>query len=233
MDITFVKGYNMSFKNDFDNPVFYHWWLLQKDLKNKRLTDEYKYALEQDYLIWLEQRKVVINLSRRKRTIKNNFYSKLCNFYVTFTLKQDKRDLAKQDKRDLAVVKTSLTKMLKRYDIPYILIPEYHKDGNIHFHGFITINDFSLIDYKIIDGNFIRDKYGNDVYVLNPIEFSYGFTQLIYLDGKPDYEINKIVNYIVKYLTKDNNRVMSSRYGSFNAYTLALEWFSCPVFKIV
>lgn len=70
-------------------------------------------------------------------------------------------DPKKYDRTNFPKLQASLTKWLRRRGIKYILIPEPHKDGSIHFHGLFDasiepfLEDFDLskkLPRKITDG---------------------------------------------------------------------------------
>jgi hypothetical protein len=201
------------------NPLYFHWYMLELDKRNKNISLEVKKQKEKEFEDYKKDVKVMRSRSRSKSTIRKNISEKSLNIYATFTLKKDKRD------KDESLVSKSFIKMLKRYNIPYVGVKEYHDDGNIHFHMFIRVDDEQLITKKIINGKEIRDKYGNKIYELIPFENNYGFTTLKYIDGKEDYQKAKIVSYLTKYIVKDKNKLMSSRYGRLNASDMAVNMF--------
>lgn len=59
-------------------------------------------------------------------------------------------DPKKWDRKNFKVLLSSLTRWLRRRGVKYILIPEPHKDGSIHFHGFFneTIEPY-LADFDL------------------------------------------------------------------------------------
>lgn len=78
--------------------------------------------------------------------------------------------------------------MCQRFGMQYVLIPEYHKSGRVHFHGLCNGN-FSLID----SGKLARN--GSKVFNLD--NWPYGFSTVIEITN---YE--RTVNYVLKYLKK-------------------------------
>lgn len=83
-----------------------------------------------------------------------------------------------------------------RKGLAYILIPEFHKDGAIHFHGLIR----SASPLGLVDSNH-RTRAGQIIY--NISSWKYGWSVSIPLSG----EYSRIVNYIQKYITKDSRKV--------------------------
>ena len=68
----------------------------------------------------------------RRLALANDF-----QYFVTLTL-----DPAKIDRYDGAAVTKALSRwcdnMVRRHGLRYILVPERHKDGAFHFHGFMA-----------------------------------------------------------------------------------------------
>ena len=81
------------------------------------------------------------NLARAVRRAKQNLRDlALCNemkYFVTLTL-----DRAEIDRYDMTVIVRKLnawcSNQVQRCGLAYILVPERHKDGAVHFHGFIN-----------------------------------------------------------------------------------------------
>lgn len=137
----------------------------------------------------------------------------LCNafsYFVTLTL--DKEQI---DRYDMAAITRKLNAWLsnqvQRKGLKYVLVPERHKDGAVHFHGF-----FNAALEVVDSGTMIPpgggkpkkprsktqakewlSKGGHTVY--NLPAWSLGFTTAIELYG--DYE--NAVGYVCKYIGKD------------------------------
>ena len=126
------------------------------------------------------------NLWRIKTKIKDYILSNDFNYFWTLTFKADRYDY------DLAFKKMGkwLEKMRKKYGkFDYIMIPELHKDGAIHFHG-VT----GGLNALIVEAD-VRHK-GAKVY--NCLEWEYGFTTLTKIRDK-----EKTASYVTKYITKE------------------------------
>lgn len=120
----------------------------------------------------------------------------LWQYFITLTL--DKSKIDRYDKKEInKKLKTWLNNMVKRYDFNYIIIPEYHKDGAIHFHGLCSGN-LKLTYVKI-------DK-GRKVYNLN--NWNLGFSTAIELDNNR----TAVSAYITKYVTKDTTKILGNVY---------------------
>lgn len=113
-------------------------------------------------------------------------------FFVTLTL-----DGAKVDRYDMGEITRRLNHWLdnqvRRRGLCYVLVPERHKDGAIHFHGFF--NDA----LAVVDSGHV-DREGHTVY--NLPGWSLGFTTAIRLYG--DYA--RAVGYVCKYIGKQGEK---------------------------
>ena len=120
-------------------------------------------------------------------------------YFITFTL-----DSSKIDRYDVSSVKKYMLQWLKnqvrRKGLKYLIVPEYHKDKAIHFHGLINDCDFRFVD----SGKF--DKSGRRIF--NVRDWRLGFTTAIELDTQ---KIN-LCKYMVKYVTKDVQRIFGNFY---------------------
>lgn len=117
----------------------------------------------------------------------------LCNnfqYFCTFTF-----DRKKVDRYNEAACKTTMSMWLHRQKLhspnfKYLIVPEYHKDGALHFHALIS-NFNGRLKYSG------RMQNGRKVY--NMTGYRSGFTTAVPIDN------NKVAvsNYIKKYITKD------------------------------
>lgn len=109
-------------------------------------------------------------------------------YFVTLTL-----DKAKVDRYDMDEITKLLNKWLsnqvRNHGLSYVLVPERHKDGAIHFHGFFN-DALTVIDSRH------KDSKGHTIY--NLPAWSLGFTTAIELYG--DYA--SAVSYVCKYVGK-------------------------------
>ena len=126
------------------------------------------------------------NLWRIKTKIKDYVLSNDFDYFWTLTFKVDRHDY------DLAFKKMSnwLRRMKRKYGkFDYIMIPELHKDGAIHFHG-VT----GGLNAVICDSG-VKHK---GVTVYNCTDWNHGFTTLTKIRDK-----EKTASYVTKYITKE------------------------------
>ena len=131
----------------------------------------------------------------RRLALANDF-----RWFVTLTL-----DPSKVDSHSGADVVKKLnawcSNMVQRKGLKYILVPERHKKGGIHFHGFF--NDC----LEVVDSGH-TDKQGHKIY--NLPQWSLGFTTAIELYDN----YSKAVGYVCKYVGKQGEKPAGRWYYS-------------------
>lgn len=130
----------------------------------------------------------------------------LCNdweYFVTLTL-----DPARINRYDPAEVVRHLNHWLdnrvRRDGLCYVLVPEHHRDGAIHFHGFFN-GALAAVD----SGH--KDKRGHTVF--NLPAWGWGFSTAIRLYG----ERAAAVGYCCKYIAKQQEKIGGRWYYSGRA----------------
>lgn len=142
-------------------------------------------------------------------------------WFVTLTL-----DGSKIDRHDMAAIVKKLnawcSNMVQRHGLRYILVPERHKDGAIHFHGFFNdcVKAVESGTIKLASGGKPKRprsekqrqqwlaEGGHIVY--NLPAWSLGFTTAIELYG----EYTAAVGYVCKYIGKDGDKPAGRWYYS-------------------
>lgn len=131
----------------------------------------------------------------RRLALANDF-----RWFVTLTLSPEK-----VDRYDDSQVVKKLTNwahnQVRRRGLRYILVPERHKDGALHFHGF-----FSDALEAVPSGH--KDKQGHEIY--NLPRWTLGFTAAIETYG--DYA--GAVAYVCKYIGKQGDKPAGRWYYS-------------------
>lgn len=123
----------------------------------------------------------------RRLALSNEF-----QYFVTLTL-----DPEKIDRYDGAAVTKALGRwcdnMVRRHGLRYILVPEQHKDGAFHFHGFMAGDGLVAVDSGV-------EWDGRPVY--NLPQWTLGFTTAQELYGT----YSAAVGYCCKYIGKQQNQ---------------------------
>lgn len=127
----------------------------------------------------------------------------LCNewaYFVTLTF-----DPGKVDSYDAAAVvrklKSWLDNRVRRCGLRYVLVPEHHKSGRIHFHGFFN-------DALPVTDSGHKDAAGHTVY--NLPKWTLGFSTAIGLYG----DKAAAVGYCCKYVAKQQDKIGGRWYYS-------------------
>lgn len=121
----------------------------------------------------------------RRLALSNSF-----DFFVTLTL--DKEKIDRYDaKAIMQRVNRWLDNMVRRHSLRYILVPEQHRDGAWHFHGFFAGDGLQAVDSGV-------RWDGREVYNLPQWGFGYSTAQRLY------GQYSAAVAYCCKYIGKQN-----------------------------
>lgn len=143
------------------------------------------------------------NEQSRRRAYRKVFDYAACNedvfdLFVTLTL--DKQMVDRYDiEKIYPKLKTFLSNRVQRDSLVYVLVPELHKDGAIHFHGLINSSAVKLKDSGKRYWKRNTPSYGQKIY--NVTDWKLGFTTAVKLSG--DYE--DVCKYITKYVLKQSD----------------------------
>lgn len=154
--------------------------------------------------------KLSSNISRAYSTIRELVLCNPFDLFVTLTI-----DKTKFNRYQLRTFNKALSQWIRDLNkkhgihIKFLLIPETHKDGAWHMHGFLMglplefLEPFTL-DMKLPD--YIRDKLlkGETVYNWPDYAAKFGF-----VDIEPLRSRERAASYVTKYITKDLARSVS------------------------
>lgn len=151
--------------------------------------------------------KLAGNLARARARIRE--YA-LCNpweYFVTLTLNPDK-----QNRFDLAEYIHDLGNWIgnynKRYGVKlkYLLIPEQHKNGAWHMHGFF---------HDVAADSLVKNEHGY-------LDLPYYAKRFGYISLSPIRDKNKCSSYVTKYVTKDVGKaIVLSKHVFYHSRGLA------------
>jgi hypothetical protein len=153
----------------------------------------------------VNDKKLDQNISRARSEIFELAYCNDWQYFTTFTI-----DKTKFGRYDLEKYHKSFTQWLRNYNkkfgihIKYLTIPEQHKDGAWHEHGFIMglpIEHLRLFDVEHEKlPKYIRDKLldGSLVYDFPAYREKFGFC-----DFEPIESLEGVSKYVTKYISKD------------------------------
>ena len=158
------------------------------------------------------------------RTIEQIYDIILCNgfeYFVTLTF-DPKKVNSKDPKEVYRKAHATLSNLVQRADVSYILIPELHKSGAIHFHGFVKgnlkLNDSGTVKVnghkspiKIETAKHYHITPEECKTVYNLPQWSWGYTTA---EKIPADEYIATSKYVTKYVTKDVQKIFGSAYLS-------------------
>lgn len=195
-------------------------YLVSKGLKEKEIKE---------FEIWLEWYKNYQKLKGRRRTALKHIRYKKLNYYATLTFKDEKLLST-----DINRMFKSLKELFSRYRISYYLVPEFAPNtGRLHYHGFISVKDKTLLQPKIINKKAVHDRYNNEVLELIPYEKNYGYSTIKDISKKQYYERQKMINYTLEYSLKNGMRARFDRIKKRSSYEWAVFFFGDELVKKV
>ena len=135
----------------------------------------------------------------------------LCNrfaYFFTWTLSPEEVDRYDADQVGKKV-KTFLKNASYRKGFEYVLVPEPHKDGAIHFHGLCNLGAVAVEPaHDPRSGKPLTMEDGRPI--LNMTDWKLGFSTCIPIDE--NYE--RTCNYLTKYLSKGTDKILGKWYLS-------------------
>jgi len=146
------------------------------------------------------------NLSRARRTIRDLILCNQFDYFCTFTFNHEK-----VDRYNFAACKKKITEVFKNYktryspDFRYLIVPEFHKDGGLHFHGLVRgLHPGSLT----VPGQVYKRNRQNGKLELVPntkgyADWSYYSKKLGFFSCSRIKDYEKCARYVSKYITKD------------------------------
>lgn len=154
-------------------------------------------------------------LRRARRRVQDLALSNTFDYFVTLTL-----DKTRVDRYDADAVGAKLRRWLsnqvQRHGLRYILVPELHRDGAIHFHGFfndaLPVVDSGRMTNAPGHGRPVKPRSAAQRArwidagarpVFNLPGWSLGFTTAVELYGS----YPAAVGYVCKYIAKDSRKV--------------------------
>lgn len=155
------------------------------------------------------------NLERASRRAKiNAFDIILCNpdldTFGTFTFAPDSSlDKSAYD-QVYDRLKPWLSNRVQRNGLKYVIVPEHHKSGEIHFHGIINHTAVNLDRaYSPKSG---RPLYASGKPLFNVRDWKFGFSTASLIDGASE-DRDKVAKYIFKYMGKQLGARIGGRYA--------------------
>jgi len=170
--------------------------------------------------------KKAANLARAKRRARAAVYDLAratdFEFFVTLTINKDKVKDRLDDAEVFRHLQDWLDNNVRRHGLAYVLVPEYHKAGGLHFHAFFN-SALEVVDSGTISLPWVdkprrpRSKIQRAAWlaqgghvVYNLPGWGWGYTTAIRLYGDREAAIG----YVVKYITKNEKKIGGRWYYS-------------------
>lgn len=160
-------------------------------------------------------RETEISKERSQRRAKRRIEDLVCadydlDLFVTLTVSPDKHD-RKDYQAIVRHVGQWLDNRVRRTGLKYVLVPEGHKDGSVHFHGF-----FNRTAARLEKTKYKRDHRGNFVSAVEPTrkgkriynlaDYDIGYTTALKIGRSFDDRL-KSVRYVLKYIEKGAEKI--------------------------
>jgi hypothetical protein len=153
-----------------------------------------------------EDEKGLENLSRARRNIRDYILCNPFEYFCTFTFNG-----AVVERFDYKACKKKITKVFDNYKnhyssgFRYIIVPEFHKNGGIHFHGMVRgIRSQDLIVPKMI---YKRNHSTGELYMVpntrGYVDWPYYSQKLGFFSCSLVKNYEKCAVYVSKYITKN------------------------------
>lgn len=195
--------------------------LIQGTFKEKGSKDDSDIGIRN---FFKNETKLSQSLSRSRQKV---FEYAMCNdfpYFVTLTINKEQCD-----RYDLDIFIKKFTQWIrdirKKYkcQIKYLFIPENHKDGAWHLHGFLDVPEYMLEKFDIsIQNEYIKNNR-NNIYNWSLYEKKFGFNII-----EPVRNKEATAKYATKYIVKNlgsnidqNKKVYYASRGLKTAETIA------------
>lgn len=144
-------------------------------------------------------------LFRAKKIIREYSFNNKWDYFITLTISPKNYDRYKDKEK---IVK----RILKYFDnyrqtidssFRYLIVPELHEDGAIHFHGYVIMDKKEVLKFQYYDKKHFRAIYSHNYLLKN-----FGRAQFVQIKSHTVAS----ANYITKYLIKDSKRIFNRFY---------------------
>ena len=144
------------------------------------------------------------SLSRSRRTIRDLILCNQFDYFCTFTFNPDK-----VDRFNFSACKKKLTNLFMNYknrysiDFRYVIVPEFHRNGAIHFHG--MVRGIRPEDLTVPEYIWKRHSSGKLRLVKNTpgyVDWTYYSSKLGFFSCSRVKDYEKCARYVSKYITK-------------------------------
>lgn len=186
------------------------WELSEKtdsSLSHDKVANEVANEVANDY--------TAANIQRASRRAKNNAFDViLCNpcldTFATFTYRPENEFNKSSYEECYKVLSVWLSNRVQRRDLKYVIVPEYHKSGDIHFHGILNSSALRLSQAVSPKTGRALTRHGLPIYNLDDWKSGFSTAQII---GSDEVDRDKVAKYIFKYMGKQVGQKIGGRYA--------------------
>lgn len=177
------------------------------------------------------------NMRRAKGKIFDVALSNDWNYMVTLTLDKDKIDRY-DPKAVIRPFSKWLNNMVSRKGLKYLIVPELHEDGAIHFHGLINealdlvdSGNVTVPDRKKPIKRSTAKKYGYDFSdprirtVYNIVNYNLGFSTAVKIDNN----VEAVSKYMTKYTCKNFQKIFGQSFFAGGGVNRELPSYTCDL----
>lgn len=139
------------------------------------------------------------SIRRSKRLLTDITLANEFDMFITFTFDPKKV----KNRYDPDLLKKHMSQWLKNQrqlygQFRYIIVPEHHKDGALHFHALFADYKGHYAPYKNPKTGKTKTSHGNPLYTLTGYRLGYSSLSII-----PKKDIPKVSSYVRKYIMKE------------------------------
>lgn len=139
------------------------------------------------------------------------------NVFVTFTVDPEKVDSFSYP-AIVSYLSIWLSNRVRRNGLKYILVPERHESGRIHFHGIMNSEGLNMISsgywkvgkYTLEWEQISKKKKSLAQEIFNIKDLKLGFSTALLIEGENAQQ--KVSKYIWKYMTKQGGQKIGGRF---------------------
>lgn len=146
------------------------------------------------------ERKEYENMQRARAVVWDLARANTFEYWLTLTF-SEKHVENRYDYKCCSEAMKKFTKFLGTYHCRWLLVPDQHEDGAIHFHGLISGPLKLTRAINPHTGKPLFDKHGRPCYNID--NYKFGFTSAVPLDGS-----DAVVGYLASYYTKNRKMIV-------------------------
>lgn len=155
------------------------------------------------------------NIERASRRAKQNAFDTIvCNpdldTFATFTYRPDETLEKSSYDQCYDVLRVWLSNRVQRNGLKYVIVPERHKSGDIHFHGILNSSAVKLERAHSPRTGHALSRNGLPIFNLTDWKAGFSTAQII---GSGENDREKVAKYVFKYMGKQLGARIGGRYA--------------------